>query len=94
MTSDSSGDKLRDMSVSACVFTNLLWGTAFQFWKHYYLQIPLNYCMSRIWGYSFEIKMNRMKSRTRPCKTLALYFHQSNVRSFGIKAENVSDLLE
>lgn len=56
MTSDSSGDKLRNMSVSVCVFTNLLWGTAFQFWKHYYLQIPLNYCMSRIWGYSFEIK--------------------------------------
>lgn len=39
-------------------------------------------------------KMNRMKSRTRPCKTLASYFHQINVRSFGIKAENVSDLLE
>lgn len=42
MTSDSSGDKLKSMSVSAWVFTNLLSGTAFQFWKHYYMQVAMN----------------------------------------------------
>lgn len=40
MTSDSSEDKVQ-MSVSAWVFTNLLSDTAFQFWKHYHMQVPL-----------------------------------------------------
>lgn len=40
MTSDSSGDKVQ-MSVSAWVFTNLLSDVAFQFWKHYHMQVPL-----------------------------------------------------
>ena len=88
MTSDSSGDKLKSMSVSAWVFTNPLSGTAFQFWKHYYMQVAMNNRMYRmhIRRYSFEI------NRGQDCKGHWPYISLRTI--FGVQVQNLSDVLK